>query len=84
MHSATDTFLLIATEDSIYHLPVPDVSSSTSQVQAIPIGVVGQIETLAYDPNKRNVLYTDSTTRSLHRYVDSFHAYVGTNITACT
>ena len=59
--------MLIATEDSIYHLPFvePSLTESYSEVQLLPLGLVDSIGTLAFDPVTKRMLYTDNTT--LHR-----------------
>ena len=56
--------MLIATEDSIYYLPFvePSLTESHSEVQPLPLGPVGSIGTIAFDPVTQNVLYTENTT----------------------
>ena len=55
-----DTFLLLATNDSISYLPVPvDGSSATASPRYLSLGSVGNIRTIAYDPANKSVLWIE-------------------------
>ena len=62
-----DTFLLIATKDSISYLPVPvDGSGAVARPRRLSIGSVGNIKAIAYDPANKSVLWIDNITNYLH------------------
>lgn len=61
-----NTFLLLATNDTISYLPVPvDHSSTSAHPRRLSIGSVGQIKTLAYDPANKSVVWIDSMTNNV-------------------
>lgn len=68
LHTAEDTFLLLATTDSIHLLPYVPLSleRSSSSFQPLPLPVVGSIQSMTYDPINKSVLFTDSNSL-LHR-----------------
>ncbi len=67
----TDNSLLIAVSDSIYYLPVPDVIGSTNFVtpspKVLPVGLLGDIQAIAYDPWTDDVFWVDGRAQNLYR-----------------
>jgi len=69
VNTGSDSFVMIATSESVFYLPVPSADSGyTSTPQMLPLGPVGDITTLSYDPISQSTLITDSTS-TLHKYV---------------
>ena len=63
---AVNTFLLLATNESINYLPIPvDGSNATAKPRQLSIGLVNNIRAIAYDPANKSVLWVDNTTSTL-------------------
>ncbi len=65
-----DDFLLIAVSDGIYYLPVPDPTISNFEPQSpklLPIGAVGDVQAVAFDPLTSDVFWVDGETQQLYR-----------------
>ena len=57
---AVDTFLLLATNDSISYFPLPvDGSGATASPRRLSLGSGGSIRAIAYDPANKSVLWLD-------------------------
>ncbi len=67
---ATESFLLLATEQYIHYLPVPRASTQTKgSVRPLPLTPRGRVMDLAFDPMNHSVLWVESGNNTLFRYV---------------
>ena len=60
---------MLATEGGFYSLPVPPVAHSRGNVQRLPIVPQGRVLQLDFDPLNNSVLWVESGSNMLHRYV---------------
>ena len=66
----SNSFLLWATPSSIYMYALPSNLSNpkmTSVPQLLPIGRVGEVAGVTYDPRNESVVWLDGETNYLHR-----------------
>ena len=69
-HTATDSLLLIATQEAIHYLPVPlDAHPKMSRPQPLPVGPLYDVSAVAYDPVNKTVLWFDRETQFLRRWL---------------
>ena len=69
LHAVINSFLLLATENFIHYLPVPDNDGARGDIRTLPVVPDGQLADMAYDPINYNVVWVENNSSILHRWV---------------
>lgn len=66
--AVTNSFLLLATEQYIHYLPVPDGNvTNRGAVRPLPFVPMGKVADMVFDPVNHSVMWVESPSNILHR-----------------